>query len=351
MEARLTAILSAGEWSLIVAVAIFVGATLVIAFAGTRITRLADQLADQTRLGEALVGGTLLGASTSLAGVVTSVAAAGEGYPELAVSNAVGGIAAQTVFLGIADIAYRRANLEHAVASIPNLLQGTILMALLALVLLAAAGPDFAAFGLHPISVVLVVGYVLGLRLVHRAQESPMWLPRATAETKVDQVEVTAEREPLIKRAAAFLVLAVLLGGGGLFLQKSAVAITLRTDLDEIVIGGLFTAIATSVPELVTTLAAIRRGALALAVGGIIGGNTFDVLFIALSDAAYRAGSIYQALSDRQVYFVALTMLLTCVLLLGLLQREKHGVANIGFEGVLLLALYGFGMAGLFFAL
>jgi cation:H+ antiporter len=54
------------------------------------------------------------------------------------------------------------------------------------------------------------------------------------------------------------------------------------------VVGGLFTAVSTSLPELVTSVAAVQQGALTLAVGGIIGGNSFDVMFVAFADIAYR---------------------------------------------------------------
>jgi cation:H+ antiporter len=64
---------------------------------------------------------------------VTSVATAAQGHPEFAVSNAVGGIAAQTAFLAIADILYRRANLEHAAASLTNLTQSGTLILLLSI--------------------------------------------------------------------------------------------------------------------------------------------------------------------------------------------------------------------------
>ena len=77
-----------------------------------------------------------------------------------------------------------------------------------------------------------------------------------------------------------------------------------------------------------------------LAVGGIIGGNAFDTIFIAFSDIAYRGGSIYHAISDRQVYLISLTILMTGILLLGLLRREKRGIANIGFESFLVVVLY-----------
>ena len=49
------------------------------------------------------------------------LSAAWKGHAGLAVSNAFGGIATQTACLAIADIVYRRANLEHAAASVDNL--------------------------------------------------------------------------------------------------------------------------------------------------------------------------------------------------------------------------------------
>ena len=96
----------------------------------------------------------------------------------------------------------------------------------------------------------------------------------------------------------------------------------------------------TSLPELVTTITAVRRRALTLAVGGIIGGNAFDTLFLSASDVAYRGGSIFHAFNRQDLFVVALTILMTAVLLLGLLRREKAGVAKIGFESALILVLY-----------
>jgi cation:H+ antiporter len=85
-----------------------------------------------------------------------------------------------------------------------------------------------------------------------------------------------------------------------------------------------------------------------LAVGGIIGGNTFDVLFLAASDAAYPTGSIYHAASDASYFILALSILMTGVLMLGLLRRERHGIGNIGFESFLLIVIYLAGFSLLF---
>ncbi|MCA9453872.1 MAG: hypothetical protein KC584_14815, partial [Nitrospira sp.] len=121
-----------------------------------------------------------------------------------------------------------------------------------------------------------------------------------------------------------------------------------HTGLSETLVGGVFTTMSTSLPELITSLAAVRRGALTLAVGGIIGGNTFDTLLVAFSDFAYQDGSIYHAATNQQVYLIALTMLMNGILLLGLLRREEHGIGNIGFESFSILLVYLGGIVILF---
>ena len=49
--------------------------------------------------------------------------------------------------------------------------------------------------------------------------------------------------------------------------------------------------------------------------------------------------------SRRWLSLVALTLLMTAVLLLGLVRRERHGIANIGFESLLVLVIYVVGVA------
>jgi cation:H+ antiporter len=328
-------------WSIPVVVLLFAGSAIVIALAGTRITRIADRLADLTGLGEAIFGAVLLGGTTSAAGIVTSVSSAMQGYPELAISNAIGGIAAQTVFLAVADIAYRQANLEHAAASVENLMQGALLSTMLAIPLLAMAGPEVSVYGVNPASLALCGAYLFGLRLVAQAKSTPYWQPRQTTETRQDEPdeEVTASTS-LVSIWLRFTGLAVVVGLAGFLVAETGIEIADRTGISETVVGGLFTAVSTSLPELVTSVAAVRRGALTLAVGGIIGGNSFDVLFVAFGDLAFREGSIYHAITEQQIFIVALTLLLTGILMLGLLRREKQGIMGIGFESFLVLILY-----------
>ncbi len=164
-----------GALSLPALVGAFAAATLVVALCGTWLTGLADRLADRTGLGEAVTGGLLLGAATSLSGTVVSISAALDGRASLAFSNAVGGIAAQTAFLALADLVYRRANLEHVAAELANVFQAALLCLMLSLALLAVTGPEMAILSIHPVSLALPVVYVLGVRATQRTRQNPMW--------------------------------------------------------------------------------------------------------------------------------------------------------------------------------
>jgi cation:H+ antiporter len=302
---------------------------------------MADRLADRTGLGEALVGGVLLGAATSLSGSVVSVTAALDGRASLAFSNGIGGIAAQTAFLALADIIYRKVNLEHAAAELANVFQGTLLMLLLAVPLAAWALPEYTLFAVHPASVVLVGLYIIGVYASHRVREEPMWTPVRTRDTKPDEPdEPEAKDRSTWLLAARFLGLMAIMGMAGFCIARSAGVLIDRLELSATLTGALATAVVTSLPELVTTLAAVRRGALQLAVGGIIGGNTFDILFLTLSDVGYREGSIYHAVGKPDFLWLVVGLILTAILTMGQLYRQRHGPGGIGLESLGLIGIY-----------
>jgi len=90
----------------------------------------------------------------------------------------------------------------------------------------------------------------------------------------------------------------------------------------------------------VTSVAAVRRGALTLAISGVLSGNAFDVLNVAVGDVAFRGGSIYHAIAPSDTVPTLAALLVTLVVLAGLLRRQRSGPGNVGFEGVTLLAVW-----------
>ncbi|KUF09485.1 sodium:calcium antiporter [Pseudoponticoccus marisrubri] len=316
-------------------------AGLAVILASIRATALADVIADRTRIGEAMAGGIVLGGATSLSGIVVSVTAASSGDASFAVSNAVGGIAAQTLFLALADLFYRGPNLEHAAAEPANLLQTVLLIGFLSLPVAAMAGPDVAVWGVHPASVVMALAYVGGVQMVAKMRDDPMWRPVRTSATRRDEPEDASEAgKPVGKQVTLFAALVAVMGVSGWIISQAGAVFIDRFGLSSSLVGALGTAVVTSLPELVTTLTAVKRGALQLAVGGIIGGNTFDTLFLVFSDVAYRDGSIYHAASANDLFWLATGMLMTVILLAGLILRQREGPARIGVESMLIMAVY-----------
>jgi len=322
----------------LIAVFLLIGAA--IALLGTRLTAISDRLADRTGIGEAITGAVMLGAVTSLPGSVLSVTAALDGNADLALGNAFGGIAAQTLFLVIADAAYRQANLEHAAASVENLMQATLLVSMLALLQIALFSPEWTWWGVHPATVLMLCGYGYGIHLVRAGRRQPMWQPRQTGETRQDIPEPLNRERSLRQLVSAFIWLGLVLALSGWLLQIAASEIVRQTGMNAAVMGALFTSVATSLPELVTTVAAVRRGALTLAFSIILGGNAYDTLFAAFSDIAYREGSIYHAIDNLLAFWIAVSLLMTAVLIMGMLVRERRGIANIGFESTLVALFY-----------
>ena len=342
------------QWPVLASAIALVASGVVLLTAGVRLTRVADHLADRTGMGEALTGAVLLGATTSLPGLVTTAVGASAGDAGFAVSNSMGGIAAQTAFLALADLTYRRVNLEHAAASVPNIIQTMILVSLIGIVLGASGGPDITFASIHPATLLLVLVYAYGLVLTRRARQKPMWRPEETVETVPDVAEAEElENGSRLGRDAGhstrslwlqFAGLGIVVGSTGWVVGNAGLSLADRTGMSGSLVGAVFTSVITSLPELVTVLAAVRIGALTLAVGDIIGGNSFDVLFVAAADVFFRGGSVYHAADDQAVFLMALTVVLAATLAAGMLGREKR---HIGFEGVGILAFYVLGVAGL----
>ena len=324
-----------GQQSLGIIVMTFAVCTLIIGFAGTRLAGIAIKLAERTGMGQIIAGALFVGMSTSLPGSVLSVTTAWQGHTDLAIGNALGGIAAQTTFLAIADLVYRKGNLEHAAASATGLAQTTLLLSMLSVPLLAYAGPEWIIFHIHPASILLFIIYAFGLNLLSEIRDEPMWHPKKTDLTEEDAKHDEADTHPesSVRLWVEFLAFALLTAIAGHVIGQAGLAIVAVTGISETAVGTFL--------EFVSAIAAVRMGAVNLAVGDIIGGNAFDVLFLAASDFAYREGSIYAAFTDQHIFTIALVILMSGVLLLGMLNRERRGIGNIGWESFAMLALYG----------
>ncbi|RKN38420.1 sodium:calcium antiporter [Micromonospora endolithica] len=327
----------AGTWPLVPSVIALLTALVAILFAGSALARTADELADRTGMGEAVAGALLLGAVTSLPGIATTIIGSVRQDAEFALANPIGGIAVQTVWLAIADLLYRRSNIEHAAASLENVLQALVLVALLCLPVVAYATPKLAILWVHPASLLIPVIYLYGLVLLRRLRREPMWFARNTSDTRQDVPANTNSGVSVRRLWFRLAALAAVVAATGFLIGQGGLGVVAASGLPSGFVGFTLTTALTSLPELITLIAAIRIGALTLGIGNILGGNAFDALMIFLADATYRPGSIYSEANLSGLLFTGMTTLMTATLAAGLIIRERRG---IGFEGAAIPLIY-----------
>lgn len=146
---------------------IFAVAAGVVWVVGTQVSRGADALTKRTALGSGFVGLVLLGVITDSPEIGTTATAAAIGDAPLALNNIFGGVVVQTAILAFADLILIRGALTYFTPRPTLLLQGSMLILLLASMLTAAAvGEPIHLLGVGLGTAVLFGVYILSLYLV-----------------------------------------------------------------------------------------------------------------------------------------------------------------------------------------
>jgi cation:H+ antiporter len=113
-------------------------------------------------------------------------------------------------------------------------------------------------------------------------------------------------------------------------------------------IGASLVALATSLPEMVTSLAAVRLGAYDLAVGNLFGSNAFNMMLVLPLDLAYTKGSLLQAVSATQVTAGLLAIILMSIGIMGVIFRKEKRWYLLEPDSLILALAYFVGLFLLF---
>lgn len=324
-------------WGLIALFAVSAGAVWA---AGTRLAYYADAIARRTGIGSAALGVLLLGGITSSPEIAVAGSAAITGNAELAVNNLLGGFAMQVAILAFADALIRKGALTQAVPDPIVLLQGTLGMLLTALVAAGITVGDIALFGAGVWSWGLFAAFLFSLRLVVQSEGNPSWqvIGQPPAEA-VGQEETGAERSALGlygRTALAGLTIFAM----GYLLAQSGESIAEETGLGQSFFGAVFVAIATSLPEISTVIAAIRIRRYVMAVSDIFGTNLFDIALIFLVDLAYSGEPVLNTVGPFSVLAAMIGIVVTGIYMAGLIERRDPMVAGVGFDSLAVGTVY-----------
>ena len=310
-----------------------------IGIAGPVLTRYADVIARLTGLSHSWIGLVLLATATSLPELFTGVSAvAAADAPNIAVGDALGSCVFNLAMLVLLDESSREEPMYRSID------QGHILSAGFGVVLIGAAGAflllsqNGLSFRILHISVYtpfIIVMYLVAMRAAFVYERRTRSAPNLAG----DKSDIGLRTAIIRYSAAATVVIAA-----GTWLpfigQELAEAMGWNTTF----VGTLFIAGATSIPELVVTISALRLRAVDMAIGNLLGSNLFDMLILAIDDIAYTKGALLSSASPANAITAFSAVIMSGIFIVALLYKPETRVrGTIGWVSIALLLVYLFG--------
>ncbi len=264
----------------------------------------ASAIAKRFRIPSIVIGLTVVAFGTSLPEASVSISSALQGANEVAVSNVVGSnIFNMLVVLGmsaaILPVAVQR---NSATKEIPFSLLCTVV--LLGALLLGANTVD----GNTTYTIGLIAGVVfLALFAFYMYWQVSAALKARKAGLIQEEDEIKAIPAGNALGLIAIGLICIIIGGN--FVVEGAVAAAEMFGMSETLIGLTIVAVGTSLPELVTSMVAAKKGESDIALGNVVGSNVFNIIFI-LGFSAVIAPMTVDVLSVYDTVFaIAVTVL------------------------------------------
>ncbi len=335
-----------GDLPLIVNFVLFGLAACGIWIAGTKLSIYADEISDRKRIGKAFMGLIFLASITSLPELVTTITAAIEANAALVLNNMFGGIVLQTAILAAADLVIRQAPLTSYPRNPTPVLEASFLLLLMALLMAVISIGDAPLFGhVGYGTVLLALAYGGSLWLLRNMDgNSAAWTPIEIPEER-DQEQTGMWRRGLDDIPFSLLTWRSIAAAGvilfcGVLLVELADTIALQSGLGSSFIGVTLLAASTSLPELSTTVMAVRLRAYTMAISNIFGSNLIMIVLVLPADLLYAPGPILAHVDRSAAFALAAGLLVTIIYVIGLIVRHKRKILGMGLDSLTVLAVY-----------
>jgi cation:H+ antiporter len=320
--------------------AAFVGVVGVIGVAGYRMCRAADDIAEISGWSRAWIGLLLLSIATSLPELVTGVSAiAVFDAPNLAIGDALGSCVFNLVMLVVLELVargdplYTRASTGHVVSAA----FGVILTGFVAFSILVSRDlPDLRVGHVGLYSPLIVVAYVAAMYTVFHYER------RLLVETQLHEPLIPGVDNRSLRTALGrYAVSAFFVAAAGVALPRVALEIAAQMGWSNTFVGTVFVALATSVPEVAVSIAAMMLGSVDLAVANLLGSNLFDIAIVAIDDFVYAPGPILSAISPSHAVTALSAAIMSATAVVGFSYRPRTRlVRRTSWIGATLLGVY-----------
>jgi cation:H+ antiporter len=317
---------------------VILGASIVVVvYAGTLLARAGDEIAEHTGLGRIFIGALLIAVATSLPELGTNVTAAASNAPDLAIGDLFGSSMANMAILAIVDLRYRGRLLPFVELGHTRI--AAIAIGMTALAMLAISSPPGVAIGHVGITpIILAVGYVAALAWFRRVP--PIGVTAPTPTPFREPRRFSERWTGLGPQLGRFGVATAALAASAPLLALTTEEVAERGDLSQGFLGVTLLAVTTSLPELVTSLAAVKMGAYDLAVGNLLGSNAANMAMIIFVDLAYRPGPVLAAVDEVNLVAATGSILMMALALASIVSGQANRAHRLEPDSIMLLVAY-----------
>lgn len=315
----------------------FLGCTSVIVYAGTRLSKYGDIIAEKTSLGRTWIGVVLMASVTSLPELVTGISSVTyAGVPDIAVGNITGACIFNMVTLAILDVIHQPVPVS-ARAHHGQVLSAAFGVLLLAMTVMGIfSGDNILHLGWIGIYTPLfVIIYFSAMRLVYHYEKRKIseFIKEMALELKYKEISTKTAIINYGINAAGVIIAAI-------FLPEIAKGVAETTGLGQTFVGTIFVAISTTLPELTVSISAVKIGAIDLAIGNLFGSNIFNIFILALDDIFFTKGPILSFATQNHIFSALSAIIMTSLAIIGLTYRAEKKFLFISWDSIAILLIY-----------
>lgn len=317
----------------------FIVCTSVILYCGTRLSRYGDVIAEKTGLGRTWIGIVLMASVTSLPELVTGISSVTYAdTPDIAVGDILGSCVFNMFILAFLDALHPKRPLSTQ-AHHGHVLSAAFGILLLGIVALSIFLKErILPFGwIGPYTFVFILIYLIAMRLVYSYEKRQIaqFVKERTVELELRYSEISTR-----KAVINYMVNALFVIIAATFLPKIGQGIAEETGLGETFVGNIFIALSTSLPEVVVSIAAVRIGAIDLAIGNLFGSNIFNIFILALDDIFFMKGPLLSYVTQNHIISALSAILMTTLAILGLTYRAERKRLFLAWDSLGIIMLY-----------
>ena len=323
---------------LYIAIPVFILALIFVIKGGDIFVDASIKIATKSKIPAIIVGATIVSIATTLPELIVSVTASIQQSFDLAIGNAIGSVICNTALVCGISLAFAPTIIKNKTSSFKSYL--LIFTIILMGVFCVGIETNQVNGFVNLFEGILLLGLCALYMYINVVDAKKEMKERLNYEKLYDKEHDHAEHhivtDPIAKLIALFVLGAGMVAVGSVGLVESAKAIASALKISEAVVGLTIVAIGTSLPELVTTITALKKKTSTLGYGNVIGANILNMTLILGTSATISGSSGLPINFWTLVVSIPVALITTSIFVLPMTIKQR----TFRWQGITLLGIY-----------